>query len=87
MGDTPLNDINLVRSRAGLDDLDALTLDDILLERKLELAFEGQAIHDLKRTQRPVGSILFDDNALVYPIPLREMDANPGLAGQQNPGY
>ena len=87
VGDTPLNDINLVRSRAGLDDLDALTLDDILLERKLELAFEGQAIHDLKRTQRPVGSILFDDNALVYPIPLREMDTNPGLTGQQNPGY
>ena len=87
VGDTPLNDINTIRARAGLPDLGGITLDQILLERKLELAFEGHAIHDLKRTQRPVGTIPFDANELVYPIPQRELDANPGLGGQQNPGY
>lgn len=87
VGDTPLSDINTIRARAGLPDLGGITLDQILLERKLELAFEGQAIHDLKRTQRPVGAIPFNANELVYPIPQRELDANPGLSGQQNPGY
>lgn len=88
IGDTPLNDINTIRDRADLDALVTIDdVDDILLERKLELAFEGHLIHDLKRTKGSVEGLSYNANELVFPIPEREMDANPGLANQQNDGY
>ncbi|MCX2573083.1 RagB/SusD family nutrient uptake outer membrane protein [Pedobacter sandarakinus] len=83
-GRTPLQDLSVVRSRAGLTTTTA-TLADILTERKLELAFEGFALHDAKRTQTNIGSIAWNANALVFPIPQREIDANKNLV--QNPGY
>ncbi|MFB9076524.1 RagB/SusD family nutrient uptake outer membrane protein [Flavobacterium procerum] len=92
VGDTPLNDINLIRSRANATNFILITLDDILAERELELAMEGFAIHDLKRTKGSIdvngdGSVLipYNDNKLVFPIPLREMDTNGKIT--QNPGY
>ncbi len=88
IGATPLEDVNTVRARADLDPLAALTLDDILRERRLELAFEGHLLHDLKRTgATSIGklSLSFDAPELVYPVPQRELDANPALT--QNPGY
>lgn len=85
VGADPLDDINIIRNRVGLPDLGALTIDDILNERLLELAFEGHLIHDLKRTQRSVGSLPYNANELVFPIPNRERIINPGLT--QNPGY
>lgn len=47
----PLTDINRTRNRVGLISLTLpqLTLAKILSERKLELAFEGFAIYDIKR--------------------------------------
>ncbi|WP_316831228.1 RagB/SusD family nutrient uptake outer membrane protein [Pedobacter aquatilis] len=83
-GRTPLQDLAVVRSRAGLTTTTA-TLANILAERKLELAFEGFALHDAKRTQTNIGSLAWNSNALVFPIPQREMDANKNLV--QNPGY
>jgi tetratricopeptide (TPR) repeat protein len=83
-GRTPLQDLAVVRGRAGLTTTTA-TLANILNERKLELAFEGFALHDAKRTQTNIGSIAWNSNALVFPIPQREMDANKNLV--QNPGY
>ena len=90
VGNPPFEDINILRERADLEGADlygaaSLTLDDILDERVFELSFEGHRLHDLKRTQRSIGSIPFDDPSLVYPIPQRELDANPNLT--QNPGY
>lgn len=86
-GNTPLSDINIIRTRAKLPVLTAaqLTLDAILKERKLELAFEGHAIHDVKRLQGTVASIPWNSPRLVYPIPVRELRANPNLT--QNAGY
>ena len=81
----PVDDINEVRDRVGLDPLVTVTLDDILQERKLELMFEGQLLHDLKRTQRNVGTRTYDDPKLVLPIPRREIDSNPNLC--QNASY
>ncbi|MEO8795373.1 MAG: RagB/SusD family nutrient uptake outer membrane protein [Daejeonella sp.] len=83
-GITPTQDLTTVRSRAGLAAIPA-TLANLLNERAHELAFEGFALHDAKRTQTDVGNIPWDDNKLVYPIPQREIDANPNLV--QNPGY
>jgi hypothetical protein len=84
-GDSPLNDINKLRTRAGIDALSSVTLADILTERDKELAFEGYKIHDLKRTKRNVGTYAYNADELVFPIPYREISVNPAL--KQNEGY
>ena len=83
-GQTPLQDLSVIRDRAGLTTTTA-TLTDILTERKLELAFEGFTLHDAKRTQTNIGSIQWNANQLVFPIPQIEIDANKNIV--QNPGY
>lgn len=89
VGATPLADVNRIRERAGLDPLAAVTLDDVLRERRLELDFEGQLLHDLKRTGGTISTVNGDLPAtasrFVFPIPQREMDANPNLV--QNDYY
>ena len=87
VGDTPLNDFNAIHVRAGLTAAGSVTLADILLERRLELAFEGFKIHDMRRLKLPVGILPYNDPKLVFPIPQREIEANPALKNQQNPGY
>lgn len=84
---TPLEDLNIIRGRVGLDLLDQadLTLDRILLERKLEFAFEGLWLHDAKRSQKTMGAYNWNDPKLVLPIPDRERRANTNLS--QNEGY
>ncbi|HEV7348035.1 RagB/SusD family nutrient uptake outer membrane protein [Telluribacter sp.] len=87
IGATPAEDLNRVRTRAGLAPIAPanLTLAAILKERRLELAFEGQLVHDIKRTRGTVGSLPFNSPKLIFPIPRREIDANPNLT--QNEGY
>ena len=90
VGATPLADVNRIRARVGLAPRTVITKDDILLERKLELAFEGFRLGDLKRNKEsvtdPNGVVLpFSSPRLVFPIPLREINVNPNLT--QNPGY
>jgi hypothetical protein len=85
IGDTPANDLNLIRSRVGLDPVLVPDLDDILKERKLELALEGSRIHDLKRLQGSADGFAYNADAMVFPIPAREISANKNL--KQNPGY
>jgi starch-binding outer membrane protein, SusD/RagB family len=87
IGDTPLNDFNMIHTRAGLPAAESVTLDDILYERRLELAHEGFKIHDMKRLKLDVEGMPYNDPMLVYPIPEREISANPAIANQQNPGY
>lgn len=66
------------------------------LERRLELSMEGHRWFDLVRTDRaiPVMNAFFtktnsttriDQNDLLFPIPLQEIQTNPKLT--QNPGY
>ena len=86
IGLAPLDEINALRARSGAAALPGpLTAALIFNERQLELAFEGFLIHDIKRTQGSVGSLSYDANALVFPIPQAEMDTNPLMT--QNPGY
>jgi hypothetical protein len=87
IGNTPLADYNLIHERAGLTPAASVTLDDILLERRLELSFEGFRIHDQRRLHENVLALTYNDPKLVFPIPFRETEANPGLKSQQNPGY
>jgi tetratricopeptide (TPR) repeat protein len=69
---------------ADFADADEL-IEAIILERRVELAFEGNRIHDLRRLQRDVRGVAWDADVLVFPIPQREIDANDQLV--QNPGY
>lgn len=85
LGAVPLDDINTIRNRAKATILSSVSLDDILMERRKELAFEGFLLHDIKRTKGSVGSLQWNSDKLVFPIPVREMQVNPKLI--QNPGY
>tara|TARA_R110000751_G_scaffold185526_1_gene291989 strand:- start:206 stop:943 length:738 start_codon:yes stop_codon:yes gene_type:complete len=86
VGASPEDDINALRLRSGASTVSApLTQEDILLERQLELAFEGFLLHDLKRTQSDVDGLPYNDPSLVLPIPQTEMDTNNLI--EQNPTY
>ena len=84
LGATPIDDINILRLRANAPNI-AVDLDVILLERRKELGFEGHRLHDIKRLKGTVGTLNYDADNLVFPIPQREMDVNPNL--DQNSGY
>lgn len=91
--------LNRVRARAGLDALSGLSReqfkDAVLRERRLEFCLEGNRWFDLARTGRLLDAVKaetsFSRNPLIqpfhqlFPIPQREMGANPALV--QNPGY
>jgi starch-binding outer membrane protein, SusD/RagB family len=89
IGAEPLSDVNLIRERAGLDPLEVVTLAATLQERRLELAHEGQRLHDVKRLQETIQegdrNFPYNDNLLVFPIPQREINLNENLT--QNAGY
>ncbi|HOU95170.1 MAG TPA: RagB/SusD family nutrient uptake outer membrane protein [Bacteroidales bacterium] len=85
VGATPLDDYNTIHTRAGLTPASSVTLNDIILERRLELAFEGHRIHDIKRLKENVGTWTYNDTMLVFPIPARELEVNPMLKSQMTP--
>ncbi|HMB64765.1 MAG TPA: RagB/SusD family nutrient uptake outer membrane protein [Eudoraea sp.] len=89
VGDSPLNDINRLRTRAGLVNLGSVDLDGILLERRKELAFEGHRRMDLLRNDlnlRPGGGSESAPGAdkVIFPIVDDELTNNPNIT--QNPG-
>lgn len=83
--------INQVRARAGLEPIDGNTPgtfeEKLLQERRVELAFENHRWADLKRFGVAESVMQAHGKApnLLFPIPQRELDLNPGFA--QNPGY
>jgi starch-binding outer membrane protein, SusD/RagB family len=87
------NDINEIRSRAGLTDTDATTYETLLevieKERGIEFAFEGHRWYDLVRTNRalPVLDNVTNVNQTLFPIPSSEILTNTNPDMEQNPGY
>lgn len=85
--------INQIRTRAGIGNYTGVVTqtalrDEVFLQRRLELALEGHYFFDLVRTGRAASVLTsppFNSNQAVFPIPLRELQANPNLT--QNPGY
>lgn len=80
----------------------SINIDMVLDEKSKELFTEGQRYFDMLRLGKPITfnddfnglpiskrdktiDVTFD--RIVLPIPENEINANPGLAAQQNPGY
>lgn len=90
------DDLNVIRHTAGLNNTSALTVEELLTEiirqRRFELFTEfGQRFFDLKRTGRLDSELKpkkqgWDSNDRLWPIPQKEILANPNL-NPQNPGY
>lgn len=84
-----LTGVNQIRSRAGLEPLAAITLDDLYNERGFEMFAEASRRTDQirfgkfnqpwweKQASQPFRTL--------FPIPLQQINANPNLT--QNPGY
>ena len=87
--------LNMVRGRAGLQGYSNLaqtqTRDNIYLERRLELSFEGHRWFDLLRTGRALSVMSgFGMKAYmtVFPLPLSQVQLiNNASIFPQNPGY
>ena len=89
-----LADLNTILTARGLTAV-ALTgtalYEEILRQRRLELAFEGHRFWDLKRLGRDIvkaphyNTVTFTDARILAAIPQREVDGNPNL--KQNFGY
>lgn len=87
-----LTDVNMVRTRAGLPPLTAITINDVWKERRVELAMEQDRFFDLVRqgragtVLRALGKGFVDGKSELFPIPQAEIDlSNKKLT--QNPGY
>lgn len=87
--------LNKIPENRGATPYTVATLDNVILERRKELAFEGFRFDDLVRTGRGIPKVEFDQNIeasipagdyrLAYPIPKTELDANSNMV--QNEGY
>lgn len=89
-------DLNVLRTRAKAPAITSTVQADVLLaverERVYELAFEGHRWYDLVRTGRAQAvmsafSPNWNSRYELWPIPQREIQQNPTLSTQQNPGY
>lgn len=88
--------VNEIRNRAGLSDVSnslsgQALIDEIVRQRRFELAFEGDRRHTLRRLERPINNPLLSSpitpgsNRLVLPLTTDLLDRNGELS--QNPGY
>jgi tetratricopeptide (TPR) repeat protein len=85
--------INTLRKNRieGYADVASVTIDDILMERRLELFTEGHTAWDYWRNGKAVnnkfvGEVKADDHRTILPIPKSELDIS-GDKLKQNPGY
>ncbi|MFK7906504.1 MAG: RagB/SusD family nutrient uptake outer membrane protein, partial [Chitinophagales bacterium] len=87
--------VTVAPSEVPADITGTVTVDDVLEERRVELAFECKRWYDIAR--RKIGGEVFsasglegakpnfDDNDYLLPLPGDELERNPNLT--QNPGY
>lgn len=87
--------LNMIPQNRDASDYATATIDNILLERRKELAFEGMRFHDLARNQMDIplvdatkqshGGPSYGSYNYALPIPNAEISANSGI--DQNEGY
>ncbi|MBA2250657.1 MAG: RagB/SusD family nutrient uptake outer membrane protein [Chitinophagaceae bacterium] len=91
------NFITSRRNAPAIASTGAQLFEDIITERRKELAFEGDRYMDLQRLKRDVvrsvnfpasaRTIPYSDFRRILPIPQTELDVNANIRSQQNPGY
>lgn len=87
-----LEKVNLLRVRAGLQALNGITMDELLKERRLEMAMEHDRWFDLVRTGKALSAMAANGKTFlvgtheVFPIPQNEIILSGGRL-LQNPGY
>ncbi|WP_276090870.1 RagB/SusD family nutrient uptake outer membrane protein [Pedobacter sp. JY14-1] len=94
------SDLNLIRKRAGLNDISLSTanaMELIVSERRHELFTEwGHRWLDLKRLNKidevmnkvaSTKGTTWANYKSLYPLPIEDIKSNPSLVGHQNPGY
>ena len=92
--------VNYITSRRGAPAIASTgtqLLEDVLLERRRELAFEGDRYMDFMRLKRDIvrgtnypaaaRNIPYSNFRRILPIPQTELDANENIRTQQNPGF
>ena len=94
---TYINYITTRRMAPAIASTGAALLEDVLAERRRELAFEGDRYMDLMRLKREVvrstnypsaaRNIEYSNFRRIMPIPQTELDANPNIRSQQNTGW
>lgn len=83
--------LNMIRERAGIGAYEGSTdktslFDEIDLQRRKELVWEGHRWFDLLRQGRAQSVLgITDENKLLMPLPASQIAADPSLV--QNPGY
>lgn len=83
--------LNDIRLRAGIGNYEGSTdkeslFNEIDLQRRLELVWEGHRWFDLLRQGRAMSVLgITDPNKLLMPLPASQIAADPAL--EQNPGY
>ena len=92
-----VNEVTSRRGATAIASSGSALLEDIITERRKELAFEGERYLDMQRLQRNIVrsknypasalSIEFTNYRRIMPIPQGELDANPNIKSQQNPGW
>lgn len=96
---TLVNSITARANATAIASSGAQLIEDIITERRKELTFEGHRLFDLKRLQRGFArgadctltngncTVPYPTNLYAWPIPINEINANPVIRKQQNPGY
>ena len=92
-----VNEVTSRRGATAIASSGSALLEAIITERRKELAFEGERYLDMQRLQRNIVrsknypaaalSIDFTNYRRIMPIPQGELDANPSIKSQQNPGW
>ncbi|UBM62631.1 RagB/SusD family nutrient uptake outer membrane protein [Candidatus Sulfidibacterium hydrothermale] len=90
-----LTELNLIPAHRDAKLYTTISEDNILLERRKELCFEGFRFDDLARTHQDIpdvdpfyqthGLVKYGDYRFAFPIPIGEINANPNMV--QNEGY
>jgi len=94
---TYINAITAQRGASAITSTGTTLFNDIMAERRKELAFEGHRYMDMQRLKLDINrganypaaarTIAYANFRRVFPIPQTEIDVNPTIKAQQNPGW
>ena len=94
---TYVNAITAQRGATAIASTGTALFNDIMNERRKELAFEGERYMDMQRFKLDINrganypaaarAVPYANFRRVFPIPQTEIDVNPTIKAQQNPGW